>query len=344
MRAQHYGRLAGGRSVELYRLGTPELELGVITYGGRIVSLRTPDRSGLPGDVVLGYGSLQGYLDDTSYHGALIGRYANRIANALFALGGRRYELAKNDGEHSLHGGTCGFDKRLWQAKAHGESLELYYRSAPGEEGFPGGLDVSVLYTVCRNELRIDYSARADAETVVNLTNHMYFNLTAHFARQIVEHELVLQAHSYTPVTATLVPTGELRDVRHSPFDFRQRAAIGGRIDADHEQLRFAGGYDHNWILFERRGTLDLAAAVYEPSSGRRMEVMTSEPGVQFYSGNQLSQPAPETGRAGHGFRCGFCLETQHFPDSPNHSNFPSTRLAAGRTYTSSTVYRFWAR
>lgn len=341
MIGQCYGQLPDGRNVELYRFGTSELEVSIITYGARIVSLRAPDRDGVLEEVVLSYASLEDYVLDMSYLGALIGRYANRISNARFPLGGYHYELTKNDGEHSLHGGAYGFDKRLWQASAIGDTLRLYYYSAAGEEGFPGGLHVSVSYTISCNELRIVYRAIPDQETIVNLTNHMYFNLCPDRTQQIGGHELRLSAHSYTPVTPTLIPTGEIRHVRDSPFDFRKRTAIGERIGDAHEQLRFADGYDHNWILDEKMGELRSVAEVYEPRSGRRMEVITTEPGMQFYSGNQLARVPPDTGATGYGYRCGFCLETQHFPDSPNQPHFPSTRIAAGQTYWSSTAYRF---
>lgn len=341
MIAQHYGRLPDGRSVELYRFGTSALEVSVITYGGRIVSLCTPDRHGLPGEVVLGYESLEQYLSDRSYLGALIGRYANRIAGARFRLDGHEYELARNDGENSLHGGRRGFDKRLWQAQVRGEALQLDYDSAAGEEGFPGSLHVSVAYTVSGNELHIDYAALSDRDTVVNLTNHTYFNLSSDPTQQVLNHELILHAGMYTPVSPSLIPTGEIRPVRDSPFDFRRRAPIGARIGDADEQVCIAGGYDHNWTVDGEMGVLRPAAEVYEPGSGRYMEVMTTEPGVQFYSGNQLAMPSPETGPSGHGYRCGFCLETQHFPDSPNHCRFPSTRLQAGESYRTSTVYRF---
>ncbi len=365
-----FGTLPGGEPVELFTLTNGGgMEVRAMTYGGIILSLKVPDREGAPGDVVLGYDDLSGYLEETPYFGAIIGRYGNRIARARFELDDGVYPLAANDGANHLHGGERGFDKVLWR----GESFQgeegvgvVFTRTSPdGEEGYPGKLEVRVTYTLTPdNALIFDYLAVTDAPTPVNLTQHTYFNLAGDGRRDILEHRLTLNADRYTPVGPGLIPTGELAEVGGSPFDFRMARSIGERIDADHPQMRLGGGYDHNFVLgqgptarsrfVDEEGRppwareapswlegLMPAARVEEPETGRVMEVFTSEPGLQFYSGNFLD--GSMTGKAGavYHHRFGFCLETQHFPDSPNQPDFPSTILRPGEEYRSRTVYLF---
>jgi aldose 1-epimerase len=347
-----FGKTKEGEAVSRYVLTNERgMEAVVINYGAALVSLKIPDRAGKAEDIVLGYDSLEGYELDKSYFGATIGRYGNRIAGGQFTLGRTVYQLPKNDGPNCLHGGTRGFNKRTWTAKdrsrADAEVLELNYTSQDGEEGFPGTLKVQVTYTLplATNELRIEYSATTDKETVVNLTNHSYFNLTAAATHDILNHQLVLHALQFTPVDSTLIPTGELRAVGGDPFDFRKATAIGARIGQENEQLKFGHGYDHNWVLDRTAdGSLRPAAEVFEPTSGRVLEVLTTEPGIQFYSGNFLDGTVRGKGGQLYAYRTGLCLETQHFPDSPNHANFPSTLLKPGQTYRSATVFRFSTR
>ncbi|MFI5096501.1 MAG: aldose epimerase family protein [Candidatus Acidiferrales bacterium] len=347
-----FGRAKSGDTVYRYVLTNSKgVEAVVISYGAALVSLKAPDRNGKGADIVLGYDSLAGYENDKSFFGATIGRYGNRIAGGQFALDGAVFHLPKNDGPNSLHGGTRGFNKRIWtgvdRSRADAQVLELTYTSQDGEEGFPGTLKVQVTYTLPAevNELQIDYSATTDKDTVVNLTNHSYFNLSGVASQQILEHQLLLHALKFTPVDATLIPTGELRKVDGTPFDFTKATAIGARINQDDEQLKFGKGYDHNWVL-ERteKGGLQVAAEVFEPTSGRVLEVRTTEPGLQFYTGNFLDGTVPGKGGQLYGHRTGFCLETQHFPDSPNHPNFPSTVLRPGQVYRSTTVFRLTTR
>ena len=346
-----FGRTSAGVSVSRYTLTNNKgAEAVVISYGATLVSLKVPDRSGKSADVVLGYDTVDGYEHGKSYFGGIIGRYGNRIARGEFALDGTVLHLAKNDGPNSLHGGTVGFDKKIWtgvdRSRADSEVLELSYTSPDGEEGYPGTVKVKVTYTLPAeaNELHIDYTATTDKDTVINLTNHSYFNLTGDANKEIVDHQLVLHALQFTPVDSTLIPTGELRAVRGTPFDFTKPTAIGARINQDDEQLKFGKGYDHNWVLEKTKSGLQLAAEVFEPVSGRVLDVLTTEPGIQFYSGNFLDGTAK--GKAGQQYahRTGLCLETQHFPDSPNHENFPSTVLKPGETYRTSTVLRFSTR
>jgi aldose 1-epimerase len=347
-----FGKTSDGASVSRYVLTNRQgVEAVVITYGATLVSLKVPDRAGKSADVVLGYDTLEGYEQGKSYFGGTIGRYGNRIAHGEFTLDGTTFHLPKNDGPNSLHGGTVGFNKRIWagvdRSRADAEVLELSYTSAAGEEGYPGTLKVKVTYTLPAeaNELRIDYTATTDKDTVINLTNHSYFNLSGDASREIVDHQLLLRAQQFTPVDATLIPTGELRAVRGTPFDFTKPAAIGERIHQDDEQLKFGKGYDHNWALERTKKVgLELAAEVLEPTSGRVLEVLTTEPGIQFYSGNFLDGTAKGKGGQLYAHRTGLCLETQHFPDSPNHPGFPSTVLKPGETYRSSTVLRFSTR
>jgi aldose 1-epimerase len=309
--------------------------------------MRSPDRDGKLADVVLGFDTLAGYLGTHPYFGALIGRYGNRIANGKFTLGGETYTLATNNGPNALHGGIKGFDKVLWTAEpaAGGASLVLRYVSQDGEEGYPGTLSTKVSYTLGDdNALRIDYEATTDKPTVVNLTSHSYFNLKDGGASPILDHEIMIAASRYTPVDATLIPAGEIAPVEATPFDFRTATAIGARIEADDEQIKFGLGYDHNFALDRTGDGLVLAARVYEPTTGREMEVHSTEPGVQFYTGNFLDGSVVGKGGVAYQKRAAFCLETQHFPDSPNHPDFPSTVLEPGQTYRSTTVYKFSAR
>jgi aldose 1-epimerase len=352
LESSDFGKTSEGVSVRRYVLTNHKgAEAVVITYGATLVSLKVPDRDGHTADVVLGYDTLEGYEQGKSYFGGTIGRYGNRIARGEFTLKGTVFHVSKNDGPNSLHGGMRGFNKRVWTAadrsRADAQVLELRYTSADGEEGYPGTVNVKVTYALPAesNELRIDYSATTDKDTVINLTNHSYFNLSGDASKEIVDHQLLLRAPQFTPVDATLIPTGEMRTVRGTPFDFTKPAVIGARIDQDDEQLKFGKGYDHNWVLerAEKKG-LRPAAEVFDPISGRVLEVLTTEPGIQFYSGNFLDGTAKGKGGQGYAHRTGLCLETQHFPDSPNHSNFPSTVLKPGETYGTSTVLRFSTR
>lgn len=322
------------------------LRTDITSYGGIVMSLYVPDKAGQLTDVVLGFDKVDDYRQAHPYFGALIGRYGNRIAQGKFTLNGVEYTLAQNNGSNSLHGGLKGFDKVVWQASSldtpAGPALELTYLSRDGEEGYPGNLSVKVVYTLThQNELRLDYQATTDQDTAVNLTHHSYFNLAGAGQGDILDHELTLEADKFTPVDETQIPMGELRPVTGTPFDFTQSTPIGQRIHQDDEQLKFGLGYDHNWVLNSSGGSLALAARVSEPGSGRVMEVWTTEPGIQFYSGNFLDGSITGKGGKAYGQRAGFCLETQHFPDSPNQPNFPSTVLKAGQTYTSTTVYKF---
>ena len=332
--------------VEVYTLTNANgVEMRAITYGGIITSLKVPDRSGRFDDVVLGFDSIDGYREATRYFGALIGRYGNRIARGEFTLDGKTVTLGTNNGPNHLHGGVKGFNQVLWNAMpadgAEGVSLTLTRRSPDGEEGYPGNLQVSIRYLLTdKNELVIDYRATTDKPTPVNLTQHSYFNLAAD-GRDVLGHQLMLKASRYTPVDDALIPTGELARVEGTPFDFRKSTAIGDRIDTDHVQLRNGKGYDHNWVLDRTGPALEPAATVVEPVSGRTMDVATTEPGIQFYSGNFLDGTAKGKGGRVYQHRAGFCLETQHYPDSPNHPSFPSTILLPGQTYASKTVFTF---
>jgi aldose 1-epimerase len=344
---QPFGTTKDGKSVDLFTLRNKNgMEARITNYGGIVVSLLVPDRNGKPGDVVLGYDKLDDYIADNPYFGALIGRYGNRIGNARFTLNGVEHVLAANDGPNHLHGGLKGFDKVVWEAEVGpgkgGSALHLKYVSPDGEEGYPGTLAVNVLYTLTdANELKIEYSAVSDKPTVVNLTHHSYFNLAGEGSGTILDHILTIDADKCTPVGPGLIPTGELKPVEGTPLDFQKPTRIGERIAMNDEQLKLAGGYDHNWVLNKSTNALTLAARVEEPSSGRIMEVLTTEPALQFYSGNFLT--GKNIGKKGHPYvyRSGFCLETQHYPDSPNKPEFPSTVLDPGKKYSSMTVYRF---
>ena len=341
-----FGKLPDGREVEKYALkNTAGMEVDVITYGGIITRWTAPDKNGVYEDIVLGFGNLEPYLNGNPYFGALIGRYGNRIAKGKFSLDGKTYTLVTNDGDNHLHGGNKGFDKVLWNAKGEstddGAILELTYISADGEEGYPGKLDVKVTYILTGdNELDVHYEAETDKPTVVNLTQHSYFNLSGNFSENILDHELYLNSDTYLPVDAGLIPTGELRSVTGTPFDFNNPKTIGQEIDVQNEQLKRGKGYDHCWVLNESEDNFGLAASAYHPDSGRVLEVYTNEPGIQFYCGNFLDGTLPAKNGGTYGHRSGFCLETQHYPDSPNQEKFPSTRLGPGQKYASRTLFK----
>ncbi len=340
---QPFGKMPDGTPVDMYVLKDGDIEARIITYGATVVSLSAPDRNRRSSDVVLGYDALDGYLTKTNpYFGAIIGRYANRIAHAQFVLDGRTYHVPQNDGPNSLHGGTRGFDKVVWTGKPLADGVEFTYVSKDGDQGYPGTLTAVVRYTLKKNVLRIEYTATTDKDTVVSLTNHSYFNLSG--APDILSHELKLNASRYTPVDATLIPTGELATVQDTPFDFRKSTPIGQRINADNEQLHRGKGYDHNWVLDATAGKFAEAAEVFDPATGRVLQVWTDQPGIQFYSGNFLDGTVKGKQGKVYGHRSGFCLETQHYPDSPNHANFPTTELKPGQKYHTVTEFRFSVR
>lgn len=344
--SSRFGKLPDGRPVTLYTLrNAGGAEAKIINYGGIVISLKVPDRNGRTDDVVLGHNKVDGYLNaNNPYFGALIGRFGNRIANAKFTLDGKTFRLPKINGKNSLHGGTIGFDKVLWTgrpfASKDGPAVELKYRSRDGEQGFPGNLDVTAVYTLTnRNELRLSFTATTDKPTVVNLTHHSYFNLAG--KGDILGHIVQINADRFTPVNAALIPTGELRPVAGTPLDFRKPAAIGARINAPDQQLKFGKGYDHNFVTANAPGKLRLQAKIYDPATGRTLDVLSTEPGVQFYSGNFLDGSIVGKGGRRYTCRSGFCFEPQHFPDSPNEPKFPSTVLRPGETFKSMIVYRF---
>ncbi len=342
-----FGSTPDGQAVELFTLTNADgIEVRAMTYGAIIVSIKTPDRAGQLGDITLGFDSLSGYLAESPYFGAIVGRYGNRIAQGRFTLDGAIYHLATNNGPNHLHGGIKGFDKVVWTGEPFqndsGVGVGFGYTSTDGEEGYPGNLQVHVRYTLTDNdELVVSYGATTDKATPVNLTQHTYFNLVGDASRDILDHQLEIDADSLTPVDSTLIPTGAITPVEGTPFDFRTPTAIGARIGQDNQQLRFGGGYDHNFVLRRTGSGLVPAAHVLEPTSGRTLEVLTTEPGIQFYSGNFLDGTITGKGGQVYGHRFGFCLETQHYPDSPNHANFPSTILRPGVEYRSTTVFRF---
>jgi len=340
-----FGRTAAGEAFlfTLSRDGAPTVT--VTNQGGFIVSILAKDRAGKTADVTLGYKDFEGYTRGKDFLGCLVGRYANRIAKGRFTLDGKAYTLATNNGPNALHGGPTGFHTRLWTPKVvsgpDGEALELVYVSKDGEEGYPGTLTAKVVYSLrADGGLVIDYSATTDAPTIVNLTNHAYFNLAGEGEGTILGHELQLESDTFTPVDPTLIPTGEMKKVEGTPFDFRKATAIGARIDAKDEQIERGGGYDHNFVLRARTGELRFVAKVVEPKSGRALEVYTTEPGIQFYSGNFLDGSI--VGKSGKPYvkRGGLCLETQHYPDSPNRPEWPTVVLKPGQTYRHTTVYR----
>ena len=347
---QPFGKTPDGGKAELYSLVNANgLRARIMTYGAIVVSIETPDREGGLADITLGYDTLDEYIKDNPYFGSVVGRYGNRIGKARFTLDGVEYVLAANNGENHLHGGLRGFDKVVWQAEPVGEKdgvgVKLTYVSKDGEEGYPGTLSCTLTYMLTNsNGLSIGYEAETDKPSPVNLTHHSYFNLAGQGTGDILGHELMLTADRFTPVDAGLIPTGELRSVEGTPMDFRAAKPIGRDIGQDDEQLRLGKGYDHNWVLNSTDGSLALAARVHEPGSGRVMEVYTTEPGVQFYSGNFLDGTNVGKGGKVYEHRYGFCLETQHFPDSPNKPNFPSVILRPDEKYSSKTVYRFSAK
>ena len=348
LKMESFGKTADGQQVQLFTLTNKNgIEAKITNFGGIIVSLKTPDRKGQLTDIVLGYDNLEGYVGDTAFFGALIGRYGNRIAKGQFVLNGKTYQIPLNDGPNALHGGPNAFNKKVWTAKdvsTHSTPmLQLTYLSKDGENGFPGNLSVQVTYSLTSdNELRIDYGATTDKETVLNLTNHSYFNLKGEGQGDILQHEVRLNANKFTPVDATLIPTGELKPVQGTPFDFRKSTAIGARINMDDQQLKYGWGYDHNWVLNGMgSGQLVIAARVHEATTGRVLEVLTDQPGVQFYSGNHMDGTIRGKGGKIYPKRGGLCLETQHYPDSPNHPAFPSTELKPGQKFHSTTIYKF---
>jgi aldose 1-epimerase len=349
MQKQAFGKIQDGQSVDLYTLTNKYgMTVAISNFGGTLVSLKVPDRDGKLGDVVLGYDNPADYENGKAYFGGTIGRYGNRIAHGKFTLDGVVYSLPLNDGPNTLHGGVRGFNKHVWIARdvssSAGEALELTYVSRDGEEGFPGTLTVKVVYTLFADEnaVKIEYTATTDKDTVLNLTNHSYFNLSGQGNGDILQHQLKLYASQFTPVDVTLIPTGKLQDVQNTPFDFLQPIAIGQRINMNDEQLKFGRGYDHNWVLDKKSpNTMSLAARAYDPQSGRVLEVSTTEPGVQFYSGNFLDGTVRGKDGKVYAYRSAFCLETQHFPDSPNQKNFPSTELKPGQTLHSTSIYKF---
>ena len=338
-----FGKTKDGREAHLYTLSNKSgMQVIISDFGGTVVSIKVPDRNGKIGDVVLGYDTLAGYQEGTASFGATVGRYANRIGGAKFSLDGKEYKLEKNNGENHLHGG---FNKVLWDAQPGtgkaGPSLKIHYLSKDGEENFPGNLSVTVLFTLTdANELRIEYTATTDKKTVLNLTNHSYFNLKE--SGNILDHQLTLKASRFTPVDAGMIPTGELRPVAGTPFDFGKATAIGARIEQDDAQLKLSHGYDHNWVLDAgMKAEPSLAAILYEPTTGRVVEAWTTEPGIQVYTGNFLGGTPPGKGGKIYEPRFAVCLETQHFPDSPNHPDFPTTTLAPGKEFHSTTIYKF---
>ena len=343
-----FGKTPDGTPVDIYTLRNANgVEARICNYGGIVVSLKTPDKNGKLGDVVLGYDDLDSYVKNNPFFGCFVGRYGNRIAGGKFTLDGQTYLLATNNGPNHLHGGIRGFDKAVWSAQTiqgdHGPALEMRYVSKDGDEGYPGNLSVTAVYTLTEdNGLRLDYTATTDMPTVVNLTQHSYYNLAGR--GDILNHEVMIAADKFTPVDATLIPTGELRPVKGTPLDFTAPTKIGARINANDEQLKLGNGYDHNFVLNKPAGQLGLAARVYEPASGRVMEVLTTEPGMQLYSGNFLDGSITGKGRWVYKQRSAFCMEPQHFPDSPNKPSFPSTVLRPGQTYKNTIVYRFSAR
>lgn len=346
VKKEAFGATREGQRIELFTMtNSVGMEIRAMSLGGIIISLRVPDKNGKLDDVVLGFDNLDSYFENKPYFGAIIGRYANRIANGKFMIDGHQYSIPQNDPPNALHGGTKGFNQVVWSAQpfenARGVGVTFTYLSKDGEEGFPGNLNTKVTYSLSdRNELSVEYLATTDKATVVNLTQHSYFNLAGEGNGDILKHEVMINADRFTPVDQHLIPTGELRPVKGTPMDFRKATAVGARLNDPYEQLSLGRGYDHTFVLNGGRNRMKLAARVYEPTSGRVLEVSTTEPGIQFYSGNFLNQVA---GKHGHLYnqRDGLCLETQHFPDSPNHPSFPSSILKPGQTYRSKTVFRF---
>ena len=345
-----FGETPEKEKVALYTLkNTNGIEINIMTYGGIITSLKTPNKDGVSEDIVLGYNSLDQYIKSSPYFGAIIGRYGNRIAKGKFAIDGTTYTLATNDGENHLHGGLKGFDKVVWNASEETDddsvSLILSYLSKDMEEGYPGNLEVTVTYTLKNdNTLAIAYKATTDKTTVVNLTQHSYFNLSGDFSKSILDQEIEINADTYIPVNQTLIPTGELATVEGTPFDFRTMKTIGKDIEVANDQLKKGLGFDHCWVLNDQNTGMRYAAKAYDPISGRVLEVATDEPGIQFYSGNFLDGTLPSKNGGTYAHRSGFCLETQHYPDSPNQKDFPSTILEPGKVYNSKTSFKFYVK
>ncbi len=342
-----FGTTAAGEKVTKYFLENKDgIQVDIITYGGRITSLRTPDKDGTMKNVVLGFDSIEQYEKDNPFFGALIGRYGNRIAKGKFSLDGTEYTLAQNNGANSLHGGVQGFDKKVWEAKTEegddSVKLILTYLSPDMEEGFPGNLSTTVTYTLNKdNTLDVLYEAETDKTTVVNLTQHAYFNLSGDFSNTILDHMVEINADTFVPVDGGLIPTGELRPVEGTPFDFREPKLVGNEINADNEQIELGGGYDHCWVLNDQDAGFRSVATAYHPGTGRNLEVLTDEPGIQFYSGNFLDGTLPAPNGGTYAKRSGFCLETQHYPDSPNQPEFPSVTLEPGDKYRTKTTFKF---
>jgi aldose 1-epimerase len=345
-----FGKTPNGQTAQLFTLVNKKgMRVKLTNYGGIVTSLEVPDRNGKLGDVVLGYENLDGYIKSSPYFGCLVGRYGNRIAKGKFKIAGKEYTLATNNGPNALHGGIKGFDKVLWAANPmetkDGPAVELTYTSKDGEEGYPGSLKVKAVYTLTNdNALQLEYTATTDQETVLNLTHHSYFNLKGAGSGDILGHEMMINAKQFTPVDETLITTGELRSVKGTPMDFTKSTVIGARIDQKDEQLTFGKGYDHNWVVDKKSGELGLAARLYEPSTGRVMEVLSTEPGVQFYAGNFLDGTITGKGGKVYQLRNGLCLEPQHYPDTPNKPTFPSAVLKPGETYRNTIVYKFSAK
>lgn len=342
-----FGKTHDSTVIEKYTLkNTNGLEIDVITYGGRITSLKVPNKDGKLENVVLGFSNIEDYQKDNPFFGALIGRYGNRIAKGKFTLNDKEFTLVTNDGSNHLHGGVNGFDRVVWKATpiegTEKASLKLTYTSKDGEEGYPGNLNVTVIYTLTKeNTVEVSYEATTDKATVVNLTQHAYFNLTGDFSKDILNHDVVISADAYLPVDGTLIPTGEIRKVAGTPFDFNSAKKIGKQINADNEQLKRGKGYDHCWVLNGKKGEMRLVASVHDKSSGRFMEIFSEEPAIQFYTGNFLDGTLPMPNGGTYRHRTGFCLETQHYPDSPNQEKFPSTILNPGETYKTKTTFKF---
>lgn len=342
-----FGKTKDGLVVNQYTLKNRNgVEMNVITYGGRITSLKVPNKSGEFENVILGFDNLEAYEADNPFFGALIGRYGNRIANGKFNLNGEEYALATNDGSNHLHGGVDGYDRVVWEAEpiegSEDSTLKLTYLSKDGEEGYPGNLNVTVVYTLTNdNAVEVTYEATTDKSTVVNLTQHAYFNLTGDFSKDILNHDVVIDADTYLPVDETLIPTGEIRKVEGTPFDFTSPKKIGKEINADNEQLKRGKGYDHCWVLNGKKGNMRFVASAFDEDSGRFMEILSTEPAIQFYTGNFLDGTLPMPNKGTYNHRTGFCLETQHYPDSPNQEKFPSTVLNPGETYKTKTTFKF---
>ena len=340
-----FGTAPDGTDVDLYTLSSGSMEAKIITYGAKLIQVKTPDSKGRAGDVVLGYDTWpQWQADDKTHFGAVVGRFGNRIARGTFTLDGHQYHVPLNNKGNALHGGTLGFDRKYWKGRQVKDGVELTLVSPDGDMGFPGTMQAKVTYMLVGNRLQLSYEETSNKPTVVNLTNHTYFNLSGDDSRNILGDIVTLHSDRFTPVDATMIPTGEIRSVAGTPLDFRTGHRIGERIRQSDEQLKLGGGYDFNWIVGGRAGSLREAASVVDPESGRTLTVLTTEPAVQFYSGNNLD--GSFTGRHGHAYgpNMGFCLETQHYPDSPNRPDFPSTVLRPGETRRSTTVFIFGVR